>query len=462
MTPYYGMALVVLLLATMLLLLREFQKRYAPHPESVRKLLHVGMGVVTLFFPWMFSATWPVWILAALAVGFFLALPRVKILSDQFGAVLNSVKRDSRGDIYFPMSVAVLFQVATSTGRPEFYLVAVMVMSFADAAAAWIGSRYGTHRYKTLDGEKSIEGSCTFFIVAFLCVYIPLLLMTSTAREDTLLLALVAAYLLTLVEAVSWRGLDNLLVPFSAYLILYTALDMNVSEFKWSLWVLMGLSMATLWLRKFTRFDTSAMLTIILVCYFSLILGGRDWLWAPLSVLLAWGLLTYFLGQVNPVGNGRTSKATAEKENAPRVTDTHSVVAVISVAATGLILAALNKAWPNAGLFYVYTLAYTGQLSLITLVYLKFHYRSLGNLGLVCFGVGVAILCVLTPYILFFGGSFEPVWNFVWGVVIIVSASSVFLYWQMKLKDGSSEFLRWLPHASIGLVVGLAGLGVGL
>jgi len=69
---------------------------------------------------------------------------------------------------------------------------------------------------------KSLEGSAAFFLVAFPCAYVPLLLWPEGGWSWTLLLSLNLAVFLTLVEALSGNGLDNLTVPLAALLLLRT------------------------------------------------------------------------------------------------------------------------------------------------------------------------------------------------------------------------------------------------
>jgi phytol kinase len=66
--PLLGIALVLAVLAGLMGGLRLYQTLAAPHPELVRKLLHMGMGLTTLSLPWLFDAAWPVLVLAGLSV----------------------------------------------------------------------------------------------------------------------------------------------------------------------------------------------------------------------------------------------------------------------------------------------------------------------------------------------------------------------------------------------------------
>ena len=59
-----------------------------------------------------------------------------------------------------------------------------------------------------------------FFIVALPCAGLPLRVWAGGGWVATLLLALNLASLATLVEALSWNGLDNLTVPLAVFLLL--------------------------------------------------------------------------------------------------------------------------------------------------------------------------------------------------------------------------------------------------
>ena len=72
--PLLGILLVLAVLFSLMAALKVYAHRCKPHPELVRKLLHIGMGLLTLSFPWLFNALWPVWLLAAIAVAHLVAV----------------------------------------------------------------------------------------------------------------------------------------------------------------------------------------------------------------------------------------------------------------------------------------------------------------------------------------------------------------------------------------------------
>jgi phytol kinase len=224
--PWLAVALVLALLGGLIVGLRFYQRRYSPHPELVRKLLHVPMGLITLTFPWLFNSPIPVLILAGIAIVTLSILRLYQPLKQEFGSVLGSVERQSLGEIYFPISVALVFWF--SRGHPLLFCIPMLILTLADAIAAIIGIRYGRLRYTTSDGYKSIEGSTAFFTIAFFSVCLPLLLLSDTGRTETLLVSLILGLLVMLLEAIAWRGIDNLLIPVGGFILLKAYLNMSI------------------------------------------------------------------------------------------------------------------------------------------------------------------------------------------------------------------------------------------
>src|SRR5262249_54713981 len=142
-----GIVLVLAALGLLMTALKLYQSCCRPHPEWVRKLLHMGMGLVTLSFPWLFDESWPVWVLLVLAIAALLAVRLVKRLRSSLGSVIGGVQRTSWGEIYFPIGVALVFELsrrATDVSPVQqilLYCVPILCLTLADALAALIGLR---------------------------------------------------------------------------------------------------------------------------------------------------------------------------------------------------------------------------------------------------------------------------------------------------------------------------------
>lgn len=224
--PWLGMGIVLAVFLLLMMGLRACRHWRHASPELVRKLLHVGMGLVTLSFPWLFVTAWPVLLLAA---AFTVGLAAIRVsrpLQHHLGGIIDGVDRRSLGEICFPLSVALVFLL--SDGDALLFCIPMLILTLADAAAALIGSHYGIHRFG-LTERKSLEGSLAFFTVALLGTYITLLLFPRTGPAKTLLIALTLALSTTLVEAIAWNGLDNLFIPLGGFILLQAFLELDVT-----------------------------------------------------------------------------------------------------------------------------------------------------------------------------------------------------------------------------------------
>ncbi|MGB0034245.1 MAG: hypothetical protein WBP79_02080 [Candidatus Acidiferrales bacterium] len=248
-TSITSMALILGIFCGMMGGLAAYQWRRSPHPEIIRKALHVGMGLGTLPLPWLFGSPRPVVGLACVFVIALIALRSTLALPMRLGRVIHGVERKSIGEICFVIGVTLTFILAA--GSALLFCVPLLILTLADAAAGLTGVCYGRLQFKTAGGEKTIEGSFAFFVTAFLCVHTSLLLFTEMNRLDILLIALALGLWLAWVEAIASRGLDNLLVPVVGLLLLRAYLAMN-SQMLWAhLGTAVVFSLITLlWLRR--------------------------------------------------------------------------------------------------------------------------------------------------------------------------------------------------------------------
>lgn len=287
MNPWLAMALVGGEFVVLMVPVGVLQSRGAIGAEASRKAVHIGMGMVTLGFPWIFQESWPVLLLAGVFVVLLLALRAVPALQVKFGAALGGVGRLSWGEVYFPLAIGGLF--ALTHHEPVNYVIPVLILTFADAAAALAGSRLGKHRYLADEGEKSWEGSLAFFLVAFGCAYSVLLFTGPPGRAA--LIAACVALITMLLEATAWRGLDNLFVPFATLLMLRLYRDLGVLELWQRLGVLMFLAGLHWCCRGRTLLREGTLFGALLAVYLCWIFGGVPWVVAPITVIAVHPLL---------------------------------------------------------------------------------------------------------------------------------------------------------------------------
>ncbi len=245
--------------------------------EWTRKLTHVGAGAIVLGVPWFLHSAWTVAILSLAFLGVLAAGKATGLLSS-----VHDVQRRTSGAYYYPLAVLGLYVL--SGGDPVLYAVPLAIMAVADTGAALVGQRVGAVTYRVLDGERTLEGSVTFFGLAFTLTLAGLTLAGRPGWPEVLLVTLVVAALVTAVEAVSVRGSDNLLVPYVAWLALHRTLSLGLAGL--APWIegmlLTGAALAASWTRA--ELTAAGAVTVFLVGTLAHALGGWAW-WLPFACL---------------------------------------------------------------------------------------------------------------------------------------------------------------------------------
>lgn len=301
MNPWIGILLVMLVLGTLMGLLKVFQSTM--RAEISRKAVHVGMGLVCLSFPWIFREGWPVVTLCVIAIAGLSAIRFVPVLRNALGGILGGVERQSFGELYFPLAVAAVFLLAR--GDPLLYVIPVLTLTVADSVGALIGIRYGLARYRTDEGLKSAEGSVAFFIAAFFSCHVPLLLFSQTGRAESLLISLTAGFVVMLLEAISWRGQDNLIIPIGMFFLLEFFLPLTAGALLLRFLVIFALVIMVVACRNRTTLSDSGVLAGALSGYAVWAFGGWFWLLPPLLLFLIYICLPPFPEASRPVQNLR-------------------------------------------------------------------------------------------------------------------------------------------------------------
>jgi phytol kinase len=371
------------------------------------------------------------------------ALRTVKALRGTVGTVVSGVERASLGEVYFPLAIAVLWHLYLFTDGPFerralLYCVPLLLLALADAAAALVGVNYGQWRYLTCDGQKSTEGSFAFFLCAFLCVHVPVLLVGGTGRLEALLIAVLLAWVAMLFEAIAWGGLDNLCLPLVAHVLLRVYLGLSAYELAMRLAFTAGLMAFVFAYRRQTTLQGNAVLAAVLVGYLSWALGGWQWLLPPLILFLGYTLLS--------------------PRNVVNTRRIHNVHAVICVSSAALVWLFLYRLLDKPELFYLFTLAFAAQLGMIAVARLGADYPRLSGAALlgVCVLQGWALLFV--PYLVLEWSSPPCLRCALFALPGVALAACGFYLTQPDVRNCPSDTPRWLRQAASGALGSAVGL----
>jgi phytol kinase len=434
MSPLTGIALVLGALGVLLLGVRTLQAPGRVGAETARKLVHLGMGCVCLAFPWLFAEAWPVWALAGLAGAGLGALRAVPWLRRELGGVLHDVNRTSLGEIYFPLGVAAVFTLAR--GDTVRFVVPVALLAFADAAGALVGKRWGRRKFATLESEKSVEGSLAVGVTGLVCAAGPLLA-TGHEWRATLLVGAVIGLFALMLEAISWRGLDNIFLPLAAYAQISVYLGATPASLVVRLGVLAGLAAAALAWRRGQVADDCARLGAALALYFFWAVGGWMWLVAPAVLLASYARLM-------PTVPG----------GVPR----HNLIAVICVSSAGVAWAVAQAFAPDARWAGLFTVGLATQQAVIALV--RFSQARVGWSRAAWWAAGVA-QAVGTQGLAFVavdrGRTFSGA-GLAAGALCVAAAAAGFVACERNLQRPENTDARWWKQGAAAVLASVAGL----
>ncbi|MFN8522456.1 MAG: hypothetical protein U0821_05045 [Chloroflexota bacterium] len=436
--PWFGIVGSLLVMLVLMLGVHTWRRVHPGSAELSRKIAHIGLGLLTVSFPWLFDETWPVLVTTGAIVVYLVTLRFSLTLKAHVGGVLDAVARRSLGEIYFPVAVGTLWLL--TGGDPLLYCIPLLVLTLADSAAALVGSAYGHWKYVTPEGSrKSAEGSVAFFMVAFFAIHVPLLLFSTAGRAETLLIALILGLLVTLFEAIAWEGLDNLFIPLGGFVLLRDLLDRGTGELTFQLGVLCAVAIIAAVRRRVTTLDDSALMGAVLAAYVIWALEG--WQWVLLPVLL-------FI-------RGTPLRANVERGDS----HFHGLPAVVSVVTPGLlwVMAEQLLNWPVVLL--PFALSFGIHASVFELGRLGDRAQALAVpvLSLLCAARGT--LLVMVPYVLLAGLSAHTLLQLGLALAVIAIGTAALVVLVDNVRPLPTTVRRWLWQGLLALLGSACGLG---
>jgi phytol kinase len=185
--------------------------------DFTRKVIHIGVGMLSWALPFLFDNPWPFVFASAVFVV-------INFLDWRYGffAAMASGDRSNLGTVYFPIVAAITAVIFWD--RPPLMVAALMPLTWGDGLAPVVGRKYGrSHTYTIFGHTRSLQGSAAFFVMGALFTWLALWLVNGTpdlTPVEAFLPALVIAGVTALAEAFSGWGWDNVTVTASAVLII--------------------------------------------------------------------------------------------------------------------------------------------------------------------------------------------------------------------------------------------------
>ncbi|MBV8204560.1 MAG: hypothetical protein JO195_05990, partial [Candidatus Eremiobacteraeota bacterium] len=278
-----------------------------------------------------------------------------------------------------------------------------------------------------------------FFIMAFFCAFLPLMLYAHIAAPKAVLISLITGLLTVLVEAVAWRGIDNLLLPVMGFLLFNSFVKLDVIELITNLAVVVILSAITFLYRSRSTFADDGLLTAVLVGYVIWALGGFTWVYPPLLIFVRDKLLSY---------------SALGRDIAP-----HNAQSILSICLPGVVWLVAAVTTHNDALLFPYVLTFAIQLAILELTREIYHFPKAPRVRLFAASVGVGWLLFL-PYVVIVHAVQPWLSAALLAIVLIALGVGLFMLMQRALDPCPRDLRRWLRQGAVALAASVAGLGM--
>lgn len=216
MSNLFGIIVSVLFIGVVMLSAKLFEKS---GKEASRKFIHIMLSnwwiIAMVFFDNMW---WAALLPAAFVIINYISLKKdvIKVMERE----ADDENKDSLGTVYYAISLFVLALITFSpiVNNPLVGLCGIIVMGYGDGLAAVIGKAVASPEFKIGSSKKTIAGCLTMFSVTLIVMAGFLKYMQA---DYWWLKSIVIAGLMTMVEAVSIKGTDNLTVPMLTSLLAF-------------------------------------------------------------------------------------------------------------------------------------------------------------------------------------------------------------------------------------------------
>ena len=437
MGPWVAVAVALVAFGVLIVALLIYSRLGSPDSETVRKMFHVGSGLLTLAFPFLFVNMWPVLILTGLSASLVGAIQLVPAMRHQMGSVLGGERRMTFGEVTFPMSVAIVFWIARHH-TPLLYCIPILVLTLADATGAIVGKRFGRHKFT--GASKSLEGSIAFVVVAFFCVALPLELWGGIDHARALLIAITLALLVMLLEGSAWQGLDNLFIPIGGCLLLRVWLGLEVDALFARFLVTVALVAVVLVFRHRTTLEDDSLLAAAFFCYVTWALVGNRWLVAPAVAFIGFA----WMSPPTP-------------HNSERI---HDVPAVLSVWLVAIVWVALAHRAADVGLLYPYTIVFAAHLAIFGTSRRAGDFPSRGVADVAVVAILKSWLMMFVPFVAMLGAARTNLVEAIGAIGPIAIAVTLFVKTQPGIRDTPITRARWIRQAASASLASAMGWAI--
>ena len=216
MRNLYGILVSIAFIGIVIGISTLFEKK---SKEASRKFIHIMLSnwwfIAMIFFDNV--------IVACVMPALFIVINYISYKYD----IIKSMERDNDeektlGTVYYAISLTIVAILSFGIFKnPIIGLVGILVMGYGDGLAAVVGKAVKSKQFEILGSKKSIAGCTTMFIVSLIIITCALAYLKVPFWYVK---AAIITLIVTVFEASSIKGTDNLTVPILTSLLVWMVL----------------------------------------------------------------------------------------------------------------------------------------------------------------------------------------------------------------------------------------------
>lgn len=195
--------------------------------ELFRKILHFVLLGSVFVFVFAFD-TW--WMSALASIIFEVVVYPILIIFEKFKNYSEITTERKKGELKASLLLvftmfAVVIAVCWGLFNDRLLVIAsILAWGVGDAFAALVGKKYGKHKIKAkyTDGKKSYEGTIAMFVSSLVSVAAVLIFRGGLSTVGYVLIPIVTAAVSAIAELYSKNGMDTVICPISAMIVINT------------------------------------------------------------------------------------------------------------------------------------------------------------------------------------------------------------------------------------------------
>ena len=190
-------------------LLSSIIQKYSPNNNELkRKIVHIGIGPLVPFAKFLE--------IDQNSALFFTGIISLLVLTNysfKIFPTIEDVERKSYGTFFYCLSLFVLISLFWDKD-PYSLIAGFFVMTLGDGLAGLVGKTFNSKSWFFLKQKKSLIGTLTMFLTSLIIVAS----LGYNQQNSLNLNYFTIAFIATLLEQVSFVGIDNFIVPISSAL----------------------------------------------------------------------------------------------------------------------------------------------------------------------------------------------------------------------------------------------------